>query len=76
MSSKTLFKIVEDFDRLYDAYSKGGLIGDGHSTEMAKKLLGGGEDIARFRREFLLVDAYRCRWQATVDPSGRFRVRE
>lgn len=57
MLIKLLSEIVNDFDRLYRAYHQGGLISDGTHGEMARKLLGGGEDIARFRREFLLVDA-------------------
>lgn len=53
--SDTLAKIVSDFDQLYDCYSKGGLIGENAGGDMAEKLVG--KDIARFRREFLLVDA-------------------
>jgi hypothetical protein len=55
--NETLEKLVDDFDRLYECYINGGLIGDSAGAGMAKSLLGGGEDIARFSREFPLIDA-------------------
>jgi hypothetical protein len=55
--SETLERVVVDFDQLYECYTNGGLIGDRAGSGMAKSLLGGGEDIARFGREFLLIDA-------------------
>jgi hypothetical protein len=57
MSDSTLSRIVGDLDRLYDAYHKGRLISDDADGALARKLLGHGEDVFRFRREFLLVDA-------------------
>ena len=57
MLNETLERVVDDFDRLYECYTNGSLIGDSVGAGMAKSLLGGGEDIARFSREFLLIDA-------------------
>jgi GTPase SAR1 family protein len=57
MPSPTLSTIIGDLDQLYDAYHKGRLISDDADSELARKLGGGGEDIFRFRREFLLLDA-------------------
>jgi hypothetical protein len=54
---KTLAEIVASFDALHAAYEKGGLIATDAGNALARQLLGGGEDIYRFRREFLLVDA-------------------
>src|SRR5580704_8709217 len=52
-----LSRIVDDFEVLNQAYKKAGLLGEDANTEAAKKLLGGGEDVYRFKRQFLLADA-------------------
>jgi 50S ribosome-binding GTPase len=52
-----LSNVVRDFDILYHAYEKAGLLGEHAGTEAAKKLLGSGEDVYRFKREFLLAEA-------------------
>ncbi|HZU91632.1 MAG TPA: GTPase [Stellaceae bacterium] len=52
-----LADIVAGFAALRAAYGKAGLLGDALPSSSAWKLLGGGEDIDRFRREFLLLDA-------------------
>jgi hypothetical protein len=55
--SPALADIVGDFALLHDAYEKGMLISDGPGGELARKLVGEGKDIFRFRRLFLLLDA-------------------
>ena len=57
MPSPALADIVGDFGLLHDAYHKGTLISDRPGAELAKKLIGDGQDIFRFRRLFLLLDA-------------------
>ena len=57
MPCPALADIIGDFDRLYDAYHKGTLISDGAGGDLARKLVGEGQDIFRFRRLFLLLDA-------------------
>jgi hypothetical protein len=52
-----LSKIVGDFDTLYRAYELAGLLAEDASSEAASKLLGSGDDIYRFKREFLLAEA-------------------
>jgi hypothetical protein len=52
-----LSEIVSDFDTLYHAYEQAGLLSEDASSETASKLLGSGDDIYRFKREFLLADA-------------------
>src|SRR5262249_11133942 len=57
-SAKSLLaRIVDDLDALYAAYGKGGLTAVDDASPMAAKLLGSGEDVYRFRRDFMLVDA-------------------
>jgi hypothetical protein len=56
-AASLLAQIVADLDAVHDAYAKGGLTVADDATPMAAKLLGGGEDVYRFRRDFLLVDA-------------------
>jgi hypothetical protein len=56
-ASSALADIIGDFDQLYDAYHKGGLISDAPGGVLAKKLVGEGQDLFRFRRLFLLLDA-------------------
>jgi hypothetical protein len=57
MPCPALADIIGDFDRLYDAYHKGMLVSDGPGGMLAKRLVGEGQDIFRFRRLFLLLDA-------------------
>jgi hypothetical protein len=57
MPSPALADIVGDVALLHDAYHKGTLISDGPGTDLARKLVGDGQDIFRFRRLFLLLDA-------------------
>src|SRR4051812_19790768 len=52
-----LAAVVDDFDAVYRAYDKAGLLADDARTEAARKLLGNGDDVYRFKREFLLADA-------------------
>jgi hypothetical protein len=52
-----LSNVVSDFDILYRAYEQAGLLAEQPGTEAAKKLLGSGDDVYRFQRQFLLVDA-------------------
>ena len=52
-----LAKVVADFSTLRAAYAKAGLLQDPVPGSSAWRLLGSGEDIDRFRREFLLLDA-------------------
>ena len=56
-TQELLATIVADFGALRVAYEKAGLLGDGAQTEVAKKLLGDGEDRYRFKRDFLVADA-------------------
>ncbi|HLH89370.1 MAG TPA: GTPase domain-containing protein [Xanthobacteraceae bacterium] len=56
-ASSALADIIGDFDQLYDAYHKGALISDGPGGALAKRLVGEGQDLFRFRRLFLLLDA-------------------
>jgi hypothetical protein len=48
---------IDDFERLHAAYHKGTLISAGPGSDLARKLVGEGTDLARFRRLFLLLDA-------------------
>jgi hypothetical protein len=48
---------VADFDALFRAYERAGLLADEADTDAARKLLGSGDDVYRFKRQFLLVDA-------------------
>jgi hypothetical protein len=57
LSFLTLADAIADFDRLHAAYHKGALISAGAAGELASKLVGEGQDLFRFRRLFLLVDA-------------------
>ena len=64
--TQRLAEIVADLSVLRSAYSKAGLLDDSGRTAHADQLLGGG-DGARFRREFLFVDAvvrHRVAWLA------------
>lgn len=54
---KLLAAVVDDFDAVHRAYEKAGLLAEDARTEAAKKLLGNGDDVYRFKREFLLADA-------------------
>ena len=56
-NQELLSYIVNDFDALYRAYERAGLLASEANTETAKKLLGSGDDIYRFKREFLLTEA-------------------
>ena len=56
-TQELLAKIVSDCDAVYRAYERAGLLAGEAHTEAAKKLLGGGDDLYRFKREFLLVEA-------------------
>ncbi len=49
--------LIADLATLRAAYAKAGFITDAVPSETAKKLLGGGEDMYGFLRDFLLVDA-------------------
>ncbi|HEY1544213.1 MAG TPA: GTPase domain-containing protein [Xanthobacteraceae bacterium] len=57
LPSPALADVVGDFGLLHDAYHKGTLISDGPGGDLARKLVGEGKDIFRFRRLFLLLDA-------------------
>src|SRR6202011_5888465 len=64
--TQRLAEIVADLSVLRSAYSKAGLLDDRGRPAHADQLLGGGEG-ARFRREFLFVDAvvrHRVAWLA------------
>ena len=52
-----LAQIVSDFDVLYHAYARAGLLAEDAQTEAAQKLLGSGDDMYRFKRAFLLTEA-------------------
>jgi hypothetical protein len=52
-----LSQLVSDFDVLYRAYARAGLLADEVYTETAQKLLGSGDDVYRFKRAFLLAEA-------------------
>lgn len=56
-TQELLSEIVSDFDAVYRAYERAGLLAGEAHTEAAKQLLGGGDDLYRFKREFLLVEA-------------------
>lgn len=56
-TQELLSEIINDFDAVYRAYERAGLLAGEAHTEAAKKLLGGGDDLYRFKREFLLVEA-------------------
>ena len=43
-----LFQVVSDFDVLYRAYARAGLLAEETPTETAQKLLGSGDDVYRF----------------------------
>jgi GTPase SAR1 family protein len=71
---KLLADIVADFAALRAAYGKAGLFDDATPGSAAAKLFGGGEDIGRFRRTFLLLDALiRQRVAWLVLDGGRVR---
>jgi len=52
-----LAQLVSDFDTLYRAYARAGLLAGEAQTETAQKLLGSGDDVYRFTRAFLLTEA-------------------
>jgi 50S ribosome-binding GTPase len=52
-----LAQLVRDFDTVYRAYARAGLLAGAAQTETAQKLLGSGDDVYRFTRAFLLTDA-------------------
>ena len=52
---KLLSQVVNDFDVLYQAYARAGLLAEETHTETAQKLLGSGDDVYRFKRVFLLA---------------------
>src|SRR5215475_6731860 len=52
-----LSQVVSDFDVLYRAYARAGLLAEEAHTETAQKLLGSGDDVYRFKRVFLLAEA-------------------
>ena len=54
---KLLSQVVSDFDVLYRAYARAGLLAEETHTETAQKLLGSGDDVYRFKRAFLLAEA-------------------
>src|SRR5262245_47377297 len=54
---KLLSQVVSDFDVLYRAYARAGLLAVETHTETAQKLLGSGDDVYRFKRTFLLAEA-------------------
>jgi 50S ribosome-binding GTPase len=54
---KLLTQITADLSTVRRAYEKAGLLEDEAPNSAAFKLLGGGEDSKRFRRDFLLLDA-------------------
>src|SRR5215813_198441 len=54
---KLLSQVVSDFDVLYRAYARAGLLAEVAQTETAQKLLGSGDDVYRFKRAFLLAEA-------------------
>jgi hypothetical protein len=56
-TQELLSSIVDDFEVLYQAYKKAGLLAEGADTEAAKKMLGDGDGVYRFKRQFLLADA-------------------
>jgi hypothetical protein len=56
-NQQLLAQLVSDFDVLYRAYARAGLLADAAQTETAHKLLGSGDDVYRFKRAFLLADA-------------------
>ncbi|HJU20479.1 MAG TPA: GTPase domain-containing protein [Stellaceae bacterium] len=65
---------MADFAALRAAYGRAGLLGEAVPGSPAWKLLGGGEDIGRFRREFLLLDALlRHRVALLMLDGGRLR---
>jgi hypothetical protein len=56
-NQELLARVVSDFDVLYRAYERAGLLAEDSNTETVKKLLGSGDDVYRFKREFLLAEA-------------------
>ena len=52
-----LSQVVSDFDVVYRAYARAGLLAEDAYTETAQKLLGSGDDVYRFKRAFLLAEA-------------------
>jgi hypothetical protein len=52
-----LAEILADFATLREAYQRTGLLGKTVSHSLAWKLLGGGAELERFQRTFLLLDA-------------------
>jgi hypothetical protein len=52
-----LSQVVSDFNVLYRAYARAGLLAEETHTETAQKLLGSGDDVYRFKRAFLLAEA-------------------
>ena len=53
-----LSQVVSDFDVVYRAYARAGLLAEEAHTETAQKLLGSGDDVYRFKRAFLLAERY------------------
>ena len=71
---KLLSQVVSDFDVLYQAYARAGLLAEETHTETAQKLLGSGDDVYRFKRAFLLAEALiRNRVGRLVHGSGDLR---
>ena len=56
-NQQLLAQLVSDFDVLYRAYARAGLLAEDAQTETAQKLLGSGDDVYRFKRAFLLAEA-------------------
>jgi hypothetical protein len=73
--SEALFaEVVADFGTLRDAYRSVGLLNTDEETNMANSLLGGGDGLNRFAREFLLADAIvRNRVARLVIDCGKLR---
>src|SRR5215510_4831023 len=71
---KLLSQVVSDFDVLYRAYARAGLLAEETYTETAQKLLGSGDDVYRFTRAFLLAEALvRNRVGRLVHGGGQLR---
>ena len=73
--SEALFaEVVADFGTLRDTYRSVGLLNTDNKTNMANSLLGGGDGLNRFAREFLLADAIvRNRVARLVIDCGKLR---
>jgi hypothetical protein len=56
-NQQVLAQLVSDFDVLYRAYARAGLLAAAAQTATAQLLLGSGDDVYRFTRAFLLAEA-------------------